>query len=386
MEPLAHPARRAVDPPRDRAGLRVERVQDAAGRHDALGQSNAGVLTRAAVQLGHRHAGPVGGAVRHQGRRQRAAVGDGRRHRRASSAGFLISALGCYTRPVLAGRPRLRVRRRHRAGHRLHLAGVDADQVVPRPARPGHRHRDHGLRRRRADRVAADHPAAHRVRRHRQRRDAAGIGQTFLVMGIDLRGLHVRRLAARPRARRTAGSPPGWTRRRTSRHAGQHRRRLGRATRSAPRSSGCSGWCSASTSPRASASWSGPRRSTRTSSPSATAPRHWPRPRPGFVAMLSLANMLGRFVWSSTSDLLGRKNMYRIYLGVGALLYLTITLTDEQQQGAVPALLDADPVLLRRGLRHRARLPAGPVRHLPGGRHPRPAAHRLVGRRACSAR
>jgi MFS family permease len=43
----------------------------------------------------------------------------------------------------------------------------------------------------------------------------------------------------------------------------------------------------------------------------------------GFVAILSLANMLGRFVWSSTSDLLGRKNIYRMYLGVGALLYLT---------------------------------------------------------------
>jgi MFS family permease len=47
----------------------------------------------------------------------------------------------------------------------------------------------------------------------------------------------------------------------------------------------------------------------------------------GFVAILSLANMLGRFVWSSTSDLLGRKNIYRMYLGVGALLYLAVTLT-----------------------------------------------------------
>jgi MFS family permease len=43
-----------------------------------------------------------------------------------------------------------------------------------------------------------------------------------------------------------------------------------------------------------------------------------------FVAILSLANMLGRFVWSSTSDLIGRKNIYRLYLGVGALLYLVI--------------------------------------------------------------
>jgi MFS family permease len=44
----------------------------------------------------------------------------------------------------------------------------------------------------------------------------------------------------------------------------------------------------------------------------------------GFVALLSLANMTGRLLWSSTSDLIGRKNMYRVYLGVGALMYLTI--------------------------------------------------------------
>ncbi|GAB3731129.1 OFA family MFS transporter [Amycolatopsis oliviviridis] len=47
----------------------------------------------------------------------------------------------------------------------------------------------------------------------------------------------------------------------------------------------------------------------------------------GFVALLSLTNMLGRFVWSSTSDLVGRKNIYRLYLGAGALLYLVIALT-----------------------------------------------------------
>ena len=43
--------------------------------------------------------------------------------------------------------------------------------------------------------------------------------------------------------------------------------------------------------------------------------------------MLSLANALGRILWSSTSDWAGRKNMYRLYLGVGALLYLAVTLT-----------------------------------------------------------
>jgi MFS family permease len=47
----------------------------------------------------------------------------------------------------------------------------------------------------------------------------------------------------------------------------------------------------------------------------------------GFVAILSLANALGRIGWSSLSDVVGRKNMYRGYLGVGALLYLALTLT-----------------------------------------------------------
>jgi MFS family permease len=44
----------------------------------------------------------------------------------------------------------------------------------------------------------------------------------------------------------------------------------------------------------------------------------------GFVAMLSLANMTGRFVWSTVSDAIGRKNIYRFYLGAGAVLYLVL--------------------------------------------------------------
>ena len=47
----------------------------------------------------------------------------------------------------------------------------------------------------------------------------------------------------------------------------------------------------------------------------------------GYVALLSLANMLGRIGWSSFSDVLGRKNIYRLYLGGGALLYTTLALT-----------------------------------------------------------
>lgn len=44
----------------------------------------------------------------------------------------------------------------------------------------------------------------------------------------------------------------------------------------------------------------------------------------GFVAMLSLANSLGRLLWSTASDAVGRKNMYRLYLGVGAMLYAVL--------------------------------------------------------------
>ncbi len=44
----------------------------------------------------------------------------------------------------------------------------------------------------------------------------------------------------------------------------------------------------------------------------------------GFVGLLSIGNMAGRFVWSSASDVIGRKKIYMIYLGVGAVLYVIL--------------------------------------------------------------
>jgi MFS family permease len=46
----------------------------------------------------------------------------------------------------------------------------------------------------------------------------------------------------------------------------------------------------------------------------------------GFVGLLSLFNMAGRFVWSSTSDVIGRRPIYMIYLGVGMVLYALLAL------------------------------------------------------------
>ncbi|MCC7010800.1 MAG: OFA family MFS transporter [Acidobacteria bacterium] len=44
----------------------------------------------------------------------------------------------------------------------------------------------------------------------------------------------------------------------------------------------------------------------------------------GFVGLLSLFNLAGRFFWSSLSDLVGRKTVYMIYLGLGMLLYYLV--------------------------------------------------------------
>ena len=44
----------------------------------------------------------------------------------------------------------------------------------------------------------------------------------------------------------------------------------------------------------------------------------------GFVGLLSLANMSGRFLWSSLSDILGRRRTYMIYFALGAVLYALV--------------------------------------------------------------
>jgi MFS family permease len=44
----------------------------------------------------------------------------------------------------------------------------------------------------------------------------------------------------------------------------------------------------------------------------------------GFVGLLSLFNMGGRFVWASASDWIGRKNTYFVFFVLGAVLYLLV--------------------------------------------------------------
>jgi MFS family permease len=44
----------------------------------------------------------------------------------------------------------------------------------------------------------------------------------------------------------------------------------------------------------------------------------------GFVGLLSLFNMAGRFFWASTSDLIGRKQTYMVFFALGAVLYFAV--------------------------------------------------------------
>ncbi|MBV9551856.1 MAG: OFA family MFS transporter [Alphaproteobacteria bacterium] len=44
----------------------------------------------------------------------------------------------------------------------------------------------------------------------------------------------------------------------------------------------------------------------------------------GFVGLFSLFNMMGRFIWSSTSDYIGRKNTYFCFFALGTLLYALV--------------------------------------------------------------
>ena len=46
----------------------------------------------------------------------------------------------------------------------------------------------------------------------------------------------------------------------------------------------------------------------------------------GFVGLLSMANMAGRFGWSATSDVVGRKPIYMLYLGGGVVCYTLLAL------------------------------------------------------------
>ena len=131
----------------------------------------------------------------------------------------MFTAAVCFARRISGRRPRrcaapfwlivlgLRRARRHRSRARLHLAGVDADQVVSRPARDGHRARHHGVRRRRDDRVSA----LDALMAHFKTATSMGVAETFVRWALIyfvfmMFGMFTVR--CRPPAGRPRGSSP----------------------------------------------------------------------------------------------------------------------------------------------------------------------------------
>jgi len=64
----------------------------------------------------------------------------------------------------------------------------------------------------------------------------------------------------------------------------------------------------------------------------------------GFVGLLAIFNMFGRFFWASMSDYLGRRMTYMIFFLLGIVLYATVPTTG--QMGSIPLFVAACAIIL----------------------------------------
>jgi MFS family permease len=64
----------------------------------------------------------------------------------------------------------------------------------------------------------------------------------------------------------------------------------------------------------------------------------------GFVGLMSLLNMVGRFCWATTSDYIGRRNTYMIFFLLGILLYSTVPTLGHL--GTIPLFVAAFCIIL----------------------------------------
>jgi MFS family permease len=66
----------------------------------------------------------------------------------------------------------------------------------------------------------------------------------------------------------------------------------------------------------------------------------------GFVGLLSIFNMAGRFFWASVSDLIGRKATFFTFFVLGALLFFLLPLTRADHLNSVPIFVAIAVVIL----------------------------------------
>src|SRR6202041_1244953 len=97
----------------------------------------------------------------------------------------------------------------------------------------------------------------------------------------------------------------------------------------------------------------------------------------GFVGLLSLFNMGGRFVWASMSDFIGRKTTYFVFFVVGGLLYLALPFTEITHLNSVPLFVLIAGVLISMYGGGFATIPAY-LKDLFGGYHVRAIHGRLL--------
>jgi MFS family permease len=64
----------------------------------------------------------------------------------------------------------------------------------------------------------------------------------------------------------------------------------------------------------------------------------------GFVGLLSLFNMGGRFIWATTSDYIGRRNTYMVFFLLGIVLYSTVPTIGHL--GSIPLFVAAFCIIL----------------------------------------
>ena len=102
----------------------------------------------------------------------------------------------------------------------------------------------------------------------------------------------------------------------------------------------------------------------------------------GFVGLLSLFNIGGRFFWASLSDKIGRKTTYFCFFILGIALYaLAPSFAHMGSKALFVACVLHHPVDVWRRLRHRPGLSRRYLRHPVRRRHPWPAADGMVHRR-----
>ena len=99
----------------------------------------------------------------------------------------------------------------------------------------------------------------------------------------------------------------------------------------------------------------------------------------GFVGLLSLFNMAGRFFWSSLSDYIGRKVTYGIYFLLGSALYAFVPQTGKI--GNVFLFVMGYGIIMSMYGGGFATIPAylRDLRHVAGRRNTRQIADRVVG-------